>query len=229
MSGPAPEPAPNRGAHGDPAPDDPAREAAPDSLDGVLDDIWRHLTAGAASAKHHFHLPTLCTVAADQTVQARTVVLRGADRDTRHLMCHTDRRAAKAADIARYPAATWCFWARPLKLQVRVTSHAEVHVGDAVARRQWDTSSNSSRRCYLAPHPPGEPCDAPSPNLPEGVQGRVPTEAEVAPGFDNFAVVRARVLSLDALYLHHSGHRRAGFRWMGQADDGAPVASWLQV
>ena len=53
----------------------------------------------------------------------------------------------------------------------------------------------------------------------------MPTDAETLPARANFAVLRARVVSLDHLHLHHAGHRRSLFTWDAT---GHLTATWLQ-
>ncbi|MEM9253633.1 MAG: hypothetical protein AAGB29_14915, partial [Planctomycetota bacterium] len=132
----------------------------------------------------------------------------------------------KAAQLADHPRAVWCFYDAGAKLQLRCLGQTTVHVDDALADERWQASALSSRRCYLAPHPPGEPSDAPSPNLPEAVRGRVPDADETKPGRAHFAVIRTVIDRLDWLYLAHDGHRRARFTW---SDQGDLAATWLHV
>ncbi len=192
--------------------------------------LWQHLDAATRSAKPPFHLPVLATVDARQQPAARVVVLRRVEPDTHELYCHTDRRAPKIAEIRRHPATSWLFYDGPAKLQLRATGTSSVHTDDALADAQWDASNLSSRRCYLAPAAPGDPVaddEGPSPNLPEAVRDRIPTDAEAAPGRANFAVIRTTVQRFDMLYLHHAGHRRAEFIFDPSS---APLtARWLEV
>ena len=190
--------------------------------------LWRRLQRATESAKPPFHLPTLCSVTPEGLPAARIVVLRRVEPDAPAVMCHTDRRAPKVEQLTRQPAASWVFYDPPAKIQLRVAGRSTIHTDDALADAQWDASSLSSRRCYLAPASPGDPVDWPSPNLPEGVRDRRPTAEEAAPGRANFAVVRTVVESFDVLFLHHAGHRRARFDFT----PGRRVptrAQWLEV
>ena len=211
----------------------PFETAGLDRLPALL---WQHLQAATESAKHPFHLPTLCTVDPDQHPAARVVVLRRVEPGTHELICHTDRRAPKIAELRANPATAWLFYDGPAKLQLRVTGRSSVHTDDALADAQWDASTLSSRRCYLAPAAPGDAVldDAgnesatPSPNLPEALRHRVPTAAEAAPGRVNFAVIRTVVQRFDALVLHHAGHRRAEFLFT-PTQEPPTVARWLEA
>ena len=214
--------------HADPTAEAQAFEnAGLDQLPGLL---WQKLRSATESAKPPFHLPTLCSVTPDGTPAARVVVLRRVEPHQPAIMAHTDRRAPKVAQLRQNPASAWLFYDPPAKLQLRVTGRSSLHTDDALADAQWDQSNLSSRRCYLAPAPPGEPVDGdqPSPNLPEDLRDRLPTAEETRPGRDQFAVVQTVVERFDMLYLHHAGHRRAEMIFRpGQA---APTsARWLEV
>jgi hypothetical protein len=194
-------------------------------LAAILKDAWARLDRGAASGRHPFHTPVLSTHAPDGP-DARVVVLRRVDLPGRALLCHTDARSPKVDQLRDRPVAAWTFYDAPAKLQLRLVGPTTLHTDDDLADQQWRASSPSSRRCYLAPHPPGDPADGPSPNLPEAVRGRVPDEPETRPGRTQFAVIRTVVQRLDWLDLHHAGHRRARFTWPA---DAPRIDRWLHV
>ncbi|MEO0515199.1 MAG: pyridoxamine 5'-phosphate oxidase [Planctomycetota bacterium] len=207
-----------------------------DDLPQLLEHLWDHLDAATRSAKPPFHLPTLCTVRpADPPDSgspslvlpaARTVVLRGIDRERRQLICHTDVRSDKIADLGTLPHAAWLFYDSPARLQLRVTGPITIHRDDALAEEQWARSSLTSRRCYLAPNPPGQIAAYPSPNLPADLTDRPPTEAESQAGRKHFAVLSCVAERFEMLHLRHSGHRRAAFHW--PSPDGSPTMHWLE-
>ena len=203
----------------------PDPEAIPDTLDGVLQWTWAALEDAAASSKHPWHTPVVASVDEHGRPAARVVVLRHADRDQRRLLLHSDARSPKLDHLRRNPWLSWVMWNPRAKVQLRAAGPCTIHTDDPLADRQWDASTRAARRCYLAPAPPSEPADHPSPNLPEDVRGVVPDEERVRAGRPNFAVIATAVASLDWLYLHHAGHRRAAFAW---DDAGERRATWLQ-
>ena len=205
-------------------PPDPYLSTEPANL---LAHLWRQLAHAAAEGGSDFQRPALATVDDQLRPDSRIVVLREADPESRHLICYTDRRSPKIAQLRSRPFTSWTFWDPQAKVQIRAFAEATIHLDDAIADAHWARASLSSRRCYLAPNPPGEPADGPSPNLPEAVRDRLPTGDEIREGRDQFAVIACRVDRLDWLYLHHDGHRRAEFCWTpGQT---TPVARWLEV
>jgi hypothetical protein len=215
------------------------RPPLPETLDTLLTDCWDQLTAAAETGKHGFHLPVLGTLAAEPETnvpELRTVVLRAADADRYTVLAHTDTRSPKAKQIRQHREAAWLFYDRDCKLQVRLAGPTDLltfhpptsEVDVELVRSRWDASTLSSRRCYLAPAAPGTPADQPSPNLPAAFRNTVPQqEAQVAPGEDHFAVIRTRAATLDALLLHHAGHRRARYAF----DQAGRVITqtWLEV
>ncbi|BAM02290.1 pyridoxamine 5'-phosphate oxidase family protein [Phycisphaera mikurensis] len=182
---------------------------------GIVDDAWDRLAEGAARGRHAFHTPVLATLDVGGGPTARTVVLRGASRADRRLLCHSDARAPKVLGLLERPAAAWVFYDAAAKVQVRASTRVTVHRFDALADRQWEATGASSRRCYLAAAPPGVATadGGPSPNLPPAVRGRVPEPEETLAGRGRFAVIAAEVLALDVLHLHHEGHRRVRIRY----------------
>ncbi len=93
-------------------------------LQSLLDDIWRGLSRAAVDRRHGWRTPVLATVGADGAPRARTVVLRAVERETRTLRLHTDRRSAKAAEIARNPNVALVFWDARARLQLRTVGIA---------------------------------------------------------------------------------------------------------
>lgn len=196
-----------------------------DALADILARTWSELARGASDRRHAFHVPTLATSALDGAPVARSVVLRAVDGTFGVLRCHTDARSAKAAELARDPRVAWHFYASDLQVQVRARGMAAVHRTGPIADGAWAASALSSRRCYLAPRAPGAVSDVASPNLPESLRGRRPTEEETVAGRVNFAVVETRVDLLDWLWLASDGHRRARF---ARGADGRWSGCWLE-
>ncbi len=199
----------------------------PTSLDDIHDQIWRMLQEATGTRHHGFHLPTLATVSENGEPAARIVVLRGADRAGRYVTCHTDARAPKVAQVDAQSLSAWVFYDAEARVQVRALGRVAVldPAIDAFAREAWLGTNLSSRRCYMAPSAPSLKCDAPSPNLPESVRDRLPTEEESQAGLANFRVLKATIEAMDYLHLAHDGHIRARFVYDG---DGKLTSTWLE-
>ncbi|WP_198377316.1 pyridoxamine 5'-phosphate oxidase family protein [Neoroseomonas rubea] len=189
------------------------RPPAPATPEDALDSAFRLLARGVADRRSPFHTPTLATVAADGAPNLRTVVLRAFDPATRRIRIHTDRRSAKAAEIAARPRVMLHGYDAGAQVQLRLAGDATLHLGDAEAETAWAGSRPMSRMVYATPHAPGATLDAPPP-APQDAEG----------GRENFAVVTFILDRLDWLLLTHDGHRRARFAW---DQGGALSAAWV--
>jgi hypothetical protein len=176
--------------------------------------VWARLEGAVTRARDAFHTPVLGTVRAeDGHCGLRTVVLRRVEPSLRRLACHTDLRSSKVADLRCSPRASWLFYDRDARLQVRAGGAVTLHTDDGLADEQWRAARLSSRRCYLSEPGPGQVLDGPEVTLPGDLADRVPTEAEVNAGRGNFAVIACTVDDIDCLMLRYQGHRRLRFRW----------------
>lgn len=200
---------------------DAATQAAPDTLDGVWDDAWSRLEEAVRRRQHPYRTGVVATLGEDG-VDARTVVLRGADRAAGVLRFHTDRRSSKVAQLLGDRRVALVFYGDGV--QVRLRGTATVHDADPASDAAWETTSTMSRRCYLTDAAPGTPSATPTSGLPLELAGvlRPPLEATHA-GRERFAVVSVWVQSIDWLHLAAGGQRRAGF----SRNDGDWIAQWM--
>jgi hypothetical protein len=194
------------------------------TLPEQLADAWRGLVEAVTNGRHEWHLPVIASIGVDGSPEARTVVLRSVDPETRTLTFNTDRRSPKIREIEASGRLAWAFYERSSKTQVRLSGITTVHATDDVADAGWARTTLSSRRCYLAPHAPSGILDDWHPNLPDGLHASRPDAAMSEAGRENFALVRTRVDRLERLELHHDGHLRAVWRW---DDEDGVEARWL--
>ena len=193
-----------------------------DTLDGVLDQIWRMLEKGAARSNDPFHWPVLGT-RSEEGCNLRTVILRQVKVSDRILVCHTDARAAKVQDIKNYSQTSWLFYHPEKKIQVRISGQTTLHAHDPHADRQWVDTRITSRLNYCASLPPGTPIDQPSSGLPDFLLNKIPTLLETEIGRKHFMVIAVQIFSIDGLILKVTGNRRARFEW----DEDRLHATWL--
>lgn len=182
------------------------------SLDQIGAAVWRELSAATSERGHEWREAVLATTDG-ALADARTVVLREAEPETRLLRFYTDERAAKVHQFTRHPVGTIVCWSRTLGWQLRCRVSLTLQMsGLAVSSRWARIRLSPAAHDYLSPLAPGtvlEPAE-------DGAAPVRSTSVERAA----FAVVDAQVLSIDWLELHASGHRRARF------DDAG--ARWLQ-
>ncbi len=167
--------------------------------------FWQELAQATHDKQHEWHTPVLATT--DGTAaDARTVVLREVDFEARQLVCFSDSRAPKLAQLRPHPQGTLVMWSRRLSWQLRAHVRFEIETDGLAASSRWaQLKFSPAAQDYLATMSPGAPL---------GVAVATRGERE------HFAVITASVLSIDWLELHPEGHRRAIFR------DGA--ARWIQ-
>lgn len=191
-------------------------------LDAAENMAWDMLEQGARSAKESFHTPVLATVAADGAPQARTIVMREADRDALSLRGNTDQRAPKAHQMANDSRVQLLFYDVSAKVQIRVTAKAELVTGGSARTEAWATSMPGSKVCYLAQGAPGTDQEAPTSGLPDYADlGQRVAPDKLEAGLKNFAIIRFSVEAIDWLYLDSKGHRRAQFDYV------AKTKSWV--
>lgn len=183
-------------------------------LDDVRTDLTNRLIRAARDRKSAMHTPAVIT----SDVDARTMVLREFDSQAWTLRFHTDTRAPKVAPIEADPRVAVLFYDKGAKIQIRVRGTAQVLRDAPVAESAWQAGSNFARRCYMG-EGPGAASDIPTSGLPPELEGVEPSDEQLAPARDNFAVLLITLRELDWLYLAHTGHVRARF-------DAAPDGHW---
>lgn len=184
------------------------------TLEAVKADIVRLLETACRDRNSPMHTPVVVTADAD----ARIMVLREFDATAWTLRFHTDARAPKANIIEQKAPVGVLFYDKDEKLQIRCRGRARIERDTHLAQTAWEESDAYARRCYLGA-PPGEERDKPSSGLPEWVEGIRPTEEQLEPARENFAVLLVKLDSIDWYHLSSDGHRRAVFesgmgRWL---------------
>lgn len=195
-------------------------ESVPD-LSSVLEECWVRFEHGASDTGAAYHLPAIATIEEDAPA-LRVVVLRAAHATHRTLVCHTDRRSAKFAQLNAKDDMAWLFYDPQDKVQIRAVGHATIHLDDAEADARWALSTTLARRCYLGQPPGAEAAEATS-GLPAEFQHRPPSVAESEAGRGNFAAISCTIARIDWLHLHIHGHRRAQFEF----EDGNWRSRWV--
>ena len=164
---------------------------------------WSLLEDGVDAASSPFHTPTIATLGQHGPAQ-RSVVLRHVDPAQRLLICHTDRRSAKARELVADGRMSWHFYDRRLKLQLRCHGRGVLHADDAFADACWERCAPRSKICYNTPLGPGRPLPSPPPAPPS-----IGSDAEASDARSHFAAIACHVEFIDWLYLSGAGHRRA--------------------
>ena len=184
------------------------------TFDEIRNDIAERLADGATNRRSAMHTPVVATADAD----ARVMVLRGFEPESWTLRFHTDARSPKVDVIEGDPRIGVLAYDRQAKLQLRLRGTGRIVTTGSEVESAWSQSDNFARRCYLGSGP-GERSNQPTSGLPPEFEGVEPTDEDVAPARENFALLLVRIEEADWFSLAHTGHRRALFigeegRWI---------------
>lgn len=177
----------------------------PNDLAAFLDLGWNRLTRGVSDPRASARHPVFATVSPEGLPEARTVVLRVADRMAALVEVHTDARSAKIASLRAHPFAQLIVWDARVKLQIRLSTAVSIHVGEEVAHK-WERIPDGSRLAYAADPAPGTPI------------GTAHDYRKLARS-EGFAALVCRVNEMELMQLSDT-HRRAVFKaldgWRGE-------------
>jgi 3-hydroxyisobutyrate dehydrogenase len=190
------------------------------SLTDLEQDCWSRLVMGAVKSRTPFHTPSLATLANGE-VSLRTVVLRKTLPEERELRFHTDIRSPKWNELLINPSMSALFYDASERIQLRVKGKTVLHHTDDMTAKAWQTTSLSSRKCYLTQFSPSSFTDSSTSGLTEAIEYENFTLEDSEVGYENFGIVSIHVQSIDWLWLNHAGHRRAFF------DYEKGVNSWM--
>lgn len=195
--------------------------AVPTTLDGALNEAVSLWEKAVKNRHSPLHTPVVCTQAGlDLPPAPRIMVLRAVADAASQFRFHTDARSPKCDHIANGSPIALLGYDPEARVQLTVRGIARLDRTGAAADSAWDASALSSRRCYLAAHPPGTPVDQPLSGLPDHLLNRAPTEIESQEGRPHFAIVTVEAAEMEWLRLTSCGNRRAVFRrnvqeWQG--------------
>jgi 3-hydroxyisobutyrate dehydrogenase len=146
------------------------------------------------------------------------VVLRHCNEEQRMLACHTDARSAKVREAEADPRASWLFYDRERKLQLRLAGLLNIHIDDDFADSRWDSTTDFGRACYNTERGPGQRVPRPA-----GAPSLIGNGKDEQLARSHFAVIACRIEFMDWLVLSSRGHRRAHFHWR----EGGWQARWV--
>lgn len=181
------------------------------SLEEILAHVWGMIARGGSDAKHPYHFPVMAT-SGDHEIHQRTLVLRHTDIKKCQLICYSDLRTQKVADLRTNKNVSWLFYDHQNKEQVRAASYATLHHQDALCEALWKKIPPKKRGDYVGPYALGTKKEHYTNNLPEGFLQH-PTEENTQVGWKNFCVIVSEVYSIDFLKLMQGGHLRCKFEW----------------
>jgi pyridoxamine 5'-phosphate oxidase len=163
--------------------------------------VWQELTRATKDRHHDWKTPAFASIGLDGNPQARTIVLRNANKELWTLSAYTDLRSTKCQELEKHGLAQLVFWSKKLRWQLRVSVNVSIHAEGNLVESVWTSVSQSnSSKDYLSNQAPGSLINFDKAN-----------EAHLlkAPVRHNLAVLSFQVISMDWLALGKDFHRRA--------------------
>ena len=180
------------------------------TYDAIPDAAWTKLFRAANDPTLAVRLMAVATVAPDGKPSNRTLVLRGADKQSGLVWFYTDRRSPKMHHLKHQPHVSILGYDERDHVQIRLDGEATLHENDELADRHWEQVSMTLRHAYSSPHAPGEPIRQPDPRL--EMMSRQRDQGPADHGRDNFVVLQVRVVEIDWLQVGPKGQVRAILR-----------------
>lgn len=178
-----------------------------------LAEARRLIEPGATDRRSQAHCPSVATLDANGLPSQRVMILRHVDWATRKLRFHTDARSTKTQTLSERSAASVLFYLPEAKIQLRLNGTITITTAGEEIDQAWSNATLFARRAYMATNAPGTVVDQPVSGLPAFIEGRQPTDEDIAPSRENFALLHVEFDTVEWLYLANSGHRRARWRW----------------
>ena len=172
--------------------------------------IWLMLDDAVKNRASQFRIPTFICGVGDK-VDGRIVVLRKSDQSNNLVQFHSDIRSDKIEILKKNPKASFLFYDKELKIQVRLKVEALINHNNDVTKQSWEKTQHISRKCYLVDNGPGTISDEPTSGLKPELDNFDYTKEESEEGYKNFTVIQCKIKSIEWLYLAAKGHRRARF------------------
>ena len=182
--------------------------------------IWLMLNNAVKNRSSQFRIPVF-SCGDNTNIESRIVVLRKSDEDNNLLQFHSDIRSDKINILKKNPKASFLFYDKELKIQVRLKVEAIINHNNDVTKQSWEKTQHISRKCYLVNNGPGTVSDEPNSGLKPELDNFDYTKEQSEEGYKNFTVIQCKIKSIEWLYLAAKGHRRARFNLENNKD------SWL--
>ena len=180
--------------------------------------IWSMLNNAVKDRSSPFRIPVF-SCGDNTNIESRIVVLRKSDEDNNLVQFHSDIRSDKINILKKNPKASFLFYDKELKIQVRLKVEAIINHNNDVAKQSWEKTQHISRKCYLVNNGPGTVSDEPTSGLKPELDNFDYTKEQSEEGYKNFTVIQCKIKSIEWLYLAAKGHRRARFNLENNKDN----------
>ena len=172
--------------------------------------IWSMLNNAIKDRSSQFRIPVF-SCGSNDNIESRIVVLRKSDENNNIVQFHSDIRSDKINILKKNSKASFLFYDKELKIQVRLKVEAIINHNNDVAKQSWAKTQHISRKCYLVDNGPGTISDEPTSGLKPELDNFDYTKEQSEEGYKNFAVIQCKIKTIEWLYLAAKGHRRARF------------------
>ena len=172
--------------------------------------IWSMLNNAIKDRSSQFRIPVF-SCGNNDNIESRIVVLRKSDENNNIVQFHSDIRSDKINILKKNSKASFLFYDKELKIQVRLKVEAIINHNNDVAKQSWAKTQHISRKCYLVDNGPGTISDEPTSGLKPELDNFDYTKEQSEEGYKNFAVIQCKIKTIEWLYLAAKGHRRARF------------------
>ncbi len=172
--------------------------------------IWSMLNNAVKDRSSQFRIPVF-SCGENGNIESRIVVLRKSDENNNIVQFHSDIRSDKINILKKNPKASFLFYDKELKIQVRLKVEAIINHNNDIAKQSWEKTQHISRKCYLVDNGPGTISDVPTSGLKPELDNFDYTKEQSEEGYKNFTVIQCKINSIEWLYLAAKGHRRARF------------------
>ena len=172
--------------------------------------IWSMLNNAVKDRNSQFRIPVF-SCGNNDNIESRIVVLRKSDENNNIVQFHSDIRSDKINILKKNPKASFLFYEKELKIQVRLKVEAIINHKNDVTKQSWEKTQHISRKCYLVDNGPGTISDEPTSGLKPELDNFNYTKEQSEEGYKNFTVIQCKIKSIEWLYLAAKGHRRARF------------------
>jgi pyridoxine/pyridoxamine 5'-phosphate oxidase len=131
--------------------------SAPVPPEEVADEAWRRLSRAADDAADPLRILTLGTVTPEGRPATRLMLLRGADRASGRIWCHSRRESAKIADLRANPVFAAIVYDAADAIQIRLCGSARIHELDEQATDHFEQSIRAKQTGQSIPQSKPDP------------------------------------------------------------------------
>ena len=125
--------------------------SAPIPPERVAAEAWERLSRAADDPADALRVMTLCTVTPEGKPAGRLVLLRGVDRGSGRIWCHSRRESAKVAELRANPSFTAVGYDPTDAVQLRLTGAARIHELDGEVASHLEQSLRAKQSARSIP------------------------------------------------------------------------------